>query len=519
MNNIIIPILSELRHLIATLGGNSMLSPALYDTAQVLRYTPQPDTQDQTLEWLLAQQQPDGGWGDPIAPRTRDVPTIAIILALHTADSPHAHEAMRFGQAFLRAHAPQTWTDPLPEDLPVGVELLLPHLLAIASQQGIALPLTPYAGLHRLGKRRRAGIAQRKPRAGEPAVHSWEAWGTGAGLTLQDGSGSIGHSPSATAAWLCSLRTEPTTSQRQDGAMRARDYLEQAAAATQSLLPGVMPTVWPITRFEQAFSLYHLLIAGILQHPALQSVIQAQAAQLAHALRPSGIGQSDFFRPDGDDTAVTIAILRTLGYPIDPAILDPFAIDDQYRSYPHELQPAITVTAHATHALACCGIPCPAAWQFLTNCQAADGRWKNDKWHSSWVYTTAHVMVALRVALDYNGVDPAVLHRAIAVLLMHQQPDGGWGIREATAEETAYGIIALRQVADRWPVEAALRRAEQWMLDQPLNSEARTLWIGKELYCPTRLVRILTLAATLPTMTADVRGTHPSQGQTLSVGR
>ena len=41
-------------------------------------------------------------------------------------------------------------------------------------------------------------------------------------------------------------------------------YLENAAASTGVDLPGVVPTAWPITRFEQSFALYAVLIGGFL---------------------------------------------------------------------------------------------------------------------------------------------------------------------------------------------------------------------------------------------------------------
>jgi hypothetical protein len=246
--------------------------------------------------------------------------------------------------------------------------------------------------------------------------------------------------------------------------------------------------------------LYNLLIAGVLDHPALRSIVQQQTRQLAYILGPQGVGQSDFFAPDGDDTAVAITVIHAMGYPVDITILDQFATGDRFHSYPGELQPSISVTAHAAHALACCGIPCPGSWHYLCSLQQPDGRWINDKWHSSWLYTTAQVMVALRAAMDYQGLAHQALQRAVGALLNHQRPDGGWGLPSSTAEETAYGVIALRQVAGIFAVSPALGRAEHWMLrhHQAATCETIALWVGKDTYCPRRIVRALTLATTLP---------------------
>ena len=42
-----------------------------------MRLAPPPEGVWSALNWLLGQQQPDGGWGNPAVPHTRDVPTPA----------------------------------------------------------------------------------------------------------------------------------------------------------------------------------------------------------------------------------------------------------------------------------------------------------------------------------------------------------------------------------------------------------------------------------------------------------
>src|SRR5690606_29242614 len=66
-------VVSNLRMVISNLredGG--LMSPSVYDTAQVIRFSPPREGVEQTVEWLLMQQHDDGGWGDPAAPKTRD---------------------------------------------------------------------------------------------------------------------------------------------------------------------------------------------------------------------------------------------------------------------------------------------------------------------------------------------------------------------------------------------------------------------------------------------------------------
>src|SRR5206468_11903416 len=113
-------------------------------------------------------------------------------------------------------------------------------------------------------------------------------------------------SPAATAAWLHAAAGHADLA---DACATARRYLTQAAAATGMDIPGVVPTVWPIARFEQATSLYTLLIAGLLDHPRLRDVLKPQIDDLAAAMRPNGLGFSDYFAPNGQTTAAALAVL------------------------------------------------------------------------------------------------------------------------------------------------------------------------------------------------------------------
>jgi hypothetical protein len=490
-------LLTDLRYLIADLGADGgLMGPSIYDTAQVLRLCPPAEGAWPALNWLVDQQQADGGWGDPRFPLTRDVPTLAAVLALHTYGM-RARErlAVHTGLAFLRRQAGQ-WGDSLPEELPVGVELLLPRLLDEAATAGLELPHAPYAGLIALGKRRRQMIARMNFAAGTTAVHSWEAWGSEPYASLVDGFGGVGHSPAATAAWL---RAAAGRADLVEERRMAQSYLERASAATGVGIAGVVPTAHPIARFEQAFALYALLLAGLLDHPALVTAIQPIIDELARALRPEGLGYSDLFTPDGDDTAVAIAVLRASGQPTSAAALEQFRDGDHYVAWVHELQPAVSVTAHALHALALCDAP--AAQQigpqsYLAAQQRVDGSWAGDKWNSSWYYTTTHALIALMECQHPDAVLPA-----LRALLDHQRADGGWGLQRSDSESTAYVVLALRGL-DRHGIldtdgRSALALADRWLFQQyrPFTAPTRGSWLAKEPHCPSRIDRMFELAA------------------------
>ncbi|HEY0738978.1 MAG TPA: prenyltransferase/squalene oxidase repeat-containing protein [Herpetosiphonaceae bacterium] len=505
MSHIVDTLLTDLRSLVTDLGKDGgLMGASIYDTAQVLRLYPAQERIEPAIGWLLGQQQADGGWGYAALPHARDAPTLATILALHAyTHRAEIREALHHGLAFLADHAP-IWLAPLPSDLPTGIELVLPKLLDEAASIGLAVAQQPYAALMALGERRRQRIRRMQPGPGSTPAYSWEAWGATPDPALLDPTGGVGHSPAATAAWL---RATGNDLQLVESRQLAERYLRQAAAATITPTSGVFPSVWPITRYEQAFAWYALLVAGLLKHPALADVVQPQLAELSRALQPAGLGFTDFFIADGDDTAAAIAVLQVAGYQPDLAILQQFADQDHFRTYPHELQASITTTARAIHALALAGEDVTRWYPLLLRSQQADGRWSGDKWNSSWTYTTWHVLLALQ-----NSGYQVAMQAGGHAFVRYQHEDGGWGIgTEATAVETAYGVLALYTlIANGLRDESfvlALRRGYQWLLQeyQPGTLPCEPRWINKELFCPPRIDRVFILSALLVVALNDDR--------------
>lgn len=497
-HHVVDSLLTELRSLIRDLGQDGgLIGPSIYDTAQVIRLAPPASGVEHTLHWLVSQQQPDGGWGDPAFPRARDVPTLAALLTLTLyAISAHDRKIIQSGLTFLWQHAP-VWEGPLPDALPIAIELLLPRLLEEAAAAGLNVPRAPYAGLIALGERRRRMLAELPARASTPPAHVWEGWGVEPDPNLLDASGGVGHSPAATAAWL---RASSGRADLAEARAAAHRYLAQASAATGTGVPGVVPTVWPITRYEQTFGLYALLTGGLLDHPALADLTRWQIADLAQAFRPTGIGFSDFFMSDGDDTAAAMAVLKAAGHPINHLALERFAHHDHFCAYTGELQPSLSVTAHAVHTLMLFDPASVRAQRYLIERQLPDGRWLDDKWNGSWVYTTAQAVIALAGTAHID-----VLKRALDALLMYQHTDGGWGTAsDSINEETAYGIFALRALLPlgiaEHTIHAALERAERWMFEtyRPNQQRQYATWLGKEQYQPQRIVRVVELTATFP---------------------
>lgn len=495
-------LLGDLRLVIADLredGG--LMSPSIYDTAQALRYSPPRHGLEQTIEWLLAQQREDGGWGNPSAPRTRDIPTIASLLALNLYDDvvPTDH-ALQQGVAFLNKQVPY-WDGPLSDDLPVGAELILPRLLEEADRQGLQIPTAQYGDLLALGHRKRSQIARLNPGAGTPAAFSWEAWGADPDPDLLDESGGVGHNPAATAYWLSRARQRPDLAPE---IALAQSYLEKAAKATRADVPGVMPTAWPIDRYEQAFVLHTLLLADLLDHPALEDVVQPQLQDLAATVTSDGIGFSDYFTPDGDDTAAAVAALKGAGFPSELASLQGFRKNGHFLGYHGELQGSHSLTARAIHALLLFEEDVTSLQDFLLEQQQPDGRWLGDKWHTSWLYATLLAVFALKHSQPENE---SALALAVEAIQAAQNLDGGWGHNGISViTDTAYGALALYVLREHPGVRLhALKRAQCWLLDnyRPFEYHRAHSWLNKQQYAPYRIDWGFALSASLALLALD----------------
>jgi hypothetical protein len=473
---------------IAELGsGGGAISASIYDTAQRLRLAPTGDDAA-ALRWLSEHQAADGGWGDPAADaRARTVPTLAAALALHR----HQFAADRVTAAgFWLQQTAEAWQPPLPDDLPVGVELLLPRLLD-AAQGCLDLPFAGYAALRALGRRRMDLLATFPSTtvANGPFAHSWEGW---AGAAQRYGvvhpCNGVGCSPAASAAWLAATGDDAEfAAQRR----MLSSYLARAEQAVADPAGGLLPTAFPIDRFEQAYSLHTLAQFGLLQQPELLAAARPVLDTLAHALTAGGIGCADGFLPDADDTAAALGALSAAGYPVTFAALAGFQHGDHFATYPRELQPSVITTARAAQVMARLGVDPQAVQAWLSARQQPDGFWPSDKWNGEVLYATLQAMLALHHVPAAQGN----LQRAAMAILQRQLPDGSWG----NAEASAYALLALRLAPQQPEYLRHARRAGWHFLARHEDQSAGrvALWLAKERYCPARIANITILTALL----------------------
>lgn len=486
--------LTPLTSLIVELGREGgAVSGSVYDTAQALRWSRPPDPHP-AGSWLLRQQHADGGWGDPAVAYCRDVPTLAAVLALHAIDPQAYAQQIEAGLHIVRDNAEQ-WIDTHPAHLPVAVEWILPRLLDEAAARGLLQPTSAYDTLRSLGATRRRRLLRDGCVAGCTAAHSWEAWGNQPDAALIDRTGGIGHSPAATSYWA--VLAGPDSDERRSAGRQ--HYLQGAMGATGTGITGVFPVVWPITRFEQAFGLYGLAVSGGLAVPAIREAAMPIVRSLSNQLEAGGVGMSDAFQTDGDTSAAAWTVVQAAGVTPPRRVLEPYLQHGAFAAYPGELQPSLSVACRLLHtgSVGPEGVKNGIAW--VLGQQYGDGRWPEDKWNASWLYSAWHALLACRGRSSESAVQ-AMAHKTITAIQEAQHPDGGWGARSVSrGPDTTFAIFALVAarsfpgVADQ--TLSPLRRATGWLSSAVEQDAWPATWVGKELYIPIRVDRVLAYSA------------------------
>jgi hypothetical protein len=473
-------------------GGS--ITPSVYETAQVLRFSPHLVEAENVTNWLLHRQQPDGGWEHPEAPLYRIVPTLAAVLALH--EQGRGRQARAAAEAGVRYLAAQTQViDPSSAQyLPVAMELILPRLLDDAEAAGIALPRGRFQHIDELRQLRLALIGRFASAPNSPPMFSWEAWGTEACPELVGAIGGVGHSPAATAWWL---RLDGGHQLATGARERAQAYLAAASQAGGAGIRGVVPGPWPMNRFEQSFVLHMLVISGLAARREIAGAFAPQMRDLQSLLtRNRGVGFSDCFSPDGDDTAAAVGVLAVCAEQVDGELLAPFRRPDHFVGYPFEMHIAHTVTARATQALGALGYDVEPWRRAIVAGQQPDGWWRSEKWNRSRLYGTL-------IALSALPPGPCPVKAAAARgFLQQQQADGGWGCFGAsTPVETAFGILALWRIAqdtgiERDCLEAIVYAHNYLRVHGALQGVgAHRMWISKDLYSARRIDQAVILSA------------------------
>ncbi len=534
--------------------GGGRISASAYETAWVALVRHPEDPQrlafPASLDWLPRHQRRDGTWGPPFPHCV--IPTMAALLALRRAPEPTdaLQAAAARGLRALRRILPR-WSADAAGDTPF-FEFLILNLAAELERVDVHLDV-PDRDL--LLARREAKLA-RLPLdalyAGHSSLlHALEVFGPALDFrrlrAARSPSGDYGCSPSATAAVL----------------LHAPEWDEAAAHWLRHLEveseragdPGAMATSHPADVFEAAWALHLLRLGGLTASPATDATAARIRGWLRGALGPGGAGFSRLggLPCDADDTALVLAVLNDAGEAADLAPLDAFERDSHFVSYDGERTASTSTNAHVLDALLSATTLAPPSAavhavrplagahpglspdervrkvvRYLLAEGSPEGCWE-DKWHLSPYYATLSCALALgRYSAQIlqgghggNGgeVEAALvrerLEATLAWLARTQRPGGGWGVRGATLEETAYGMLAatgLLRLAlrrDDAKYRSMVQGARGYLhrqLGKMAGREAAAvhapsvltmprLWVDKTLYAPPRVIRAAVLSA------------------------
>ncbi|GAB3476923.1 prenyltransferase/squalene oxidase repeat-containing protein [Amycolatopsis cihanbeyliensis] len=483
-----------------------LFSPSVYETARLLALAPSLPGHAGRIEFVLAEQRPDGTWGGPDGYRL--VPTLsaieALLRTLHRAETPPRRDRVASATARGLVAIARTVNGGRAMSLPdtVAVEVIVPGLIADINRQ---LGPEPPAGLEEWRGHRFPMPGGAKPDllhalretvrqgSGLPAklLHSLEIIGAPArGVPFAGPTEhGVGCSPAATATWLGA----EVIRQGRHPCLR---YLEAVQGPE-----GAVPVASPLDLFERSWILSTLASVG-LDLPTHGELADSVHAALDESGAAGGVG----LPPDADDTATALYALALLGRPREPYGLWDYRAGRHFHCFPAERTPSTTANAHvlqafgawlatrpANHARYAAALPGLIAW--LCEQQRSDGSWQ-DKWHASPYYATACCATALA---GYGGSAgrPAV-RDAVDWVLLNQHGDGSWGRWGGSYEETAYAVrILLSTKVPRTgdAIARAAARGARLLLRWNPDTAHPPLWHDKDLYAPIRIVRAEGLAA------------------------
>lgn len=462
--------------------GAGMISSAAYDTAWLARLGDiSPDLSEPALEWLRANQLPDGSWGasDLEYHHERLICTVSAINALARYGNPSDARRVERGQATLGR-----WMSGFVNDYAgatIGFELLIPTLLDEAKGLGMLNGNVNHV-LYEYAAQRVVKLSRLPDKAinrNVTVAFSSELVGLGGmGLLdidhLQEANGSVAYSPAATAFFALHVRP---------GDPAALSYLHHVAQ------DGGAPTITPIDIFEICWTLWNVLQAGPPDDD-LRALAQPHLDALEAAWWDGqGAGScSGLSLIDGDDTAVVTEVLARFGRRIDLDAIRHYEGEDHFICFPMEANPSISTNIHILGALRAAGFEAehPTVKKVLTFLRHSkrNGTYWFDKWHASPYYPTSHAVIAM------IGYDDALAEQAIRWIVETQAPDGSWGFFTPTAEETTYcvqALLAWKRHANTVP-DGVIEKGVQWLAEHS-EPPYPMLWIGKSLYCPREVVR------------------------------
>jgi len=480
------------------------MGPSPYDIAWLARLKEPPNGEPrwpELVEWLIANQKEDGSWGGKIVYyHDRIICTLASTIALHeNKHFPGAQQATRRAEQYLWHHLHMLPRDPF--EL-VGFELIFPTLLIEARKQGLDVPnhTCGYGKIQTDKLRLIPPEMLYSPKIS--TVHSLEFLGEDGDvdkLRRAITHGSLGNSPAATAYYLLLAKTEDT---------EAISYLEGMLREA-----GKVVYLYPFATFELAWALNNLSFSGL---PIKRFTNQQILEDLNKEINPSGVGLDPTFGiPDADTTSVSLYLLASVDYDIDSTILLRFEDKQKgfFRTYSYERNPSVSTNTHALQALRILNdYPNKQDVKDKIVLMLIASRKFNiywvDKWHASPYYATAHTLIELLKVGDFLA---NICSDTVDWIVHTQNKDGSWGFfGVGTMEETAYALTTLLHYYNHYrsvDFEIVQKGADYLASNYKRDTLYPELWLGKDLYSPTDVVRSSILAALI--LYEEVTGRSP----------
>jgi halimadienyl-diphosphate synthase len=464
--------------------GIGRISPSAYDTAWIARLQSQmPEQSSAALDWLRANQLPDGSWGasEFFHYHDRMACTLSAVNAFQQAGAHDDKNRIHSGLEFLVKNSKKMDLNPV--GATVGFEMIAPTLLEDVKTNGYGNCLSLNGNGAAARQRKLKNIPSHMISRHTTMAHSAEMVGDDGKHIIDwddllEENGSVGFSPAATSYFVMS---------QGEGTQEAVKHL------TDIFQDGNLPTVSSIDLFETTWSLWNFQVA----YPSLDpSIISSHLDFIESCWTEVGTSFASGYTPkDGDDSSMAYDVLVRGGRNPDLSGVLHYEDVSVFRCYANESDPSISTNVHVLGALQQAGLECDDSsvqktLKYLKEKQHPDGWWL-DKWHTSPYYPTAHFIIA---GAGYCAND--MVSKAVSWIANTQNKNGSWGYIIPTAEETAYSLQALAYYKRLgYPVDTnILKRGKSWLLDH--QEEIYTsLWVGKSLYSPVKVLASTVLSA------------------------
>ncbi|RAH55298.1 ent-kaurene synthase [Aspergillus piperis CBS 112811] len=449
--------------------GLSSMAPSIYDTAWLAMVEKKKDEGYEwvfptSFEYLLREQTDDGGW-DPLEGVTKRH-TIHFTVELIVPVLLHLLSEEGVGFEF-----------PAKEDLLSKYAAATSIDISWLYQGPCSIPLFSLEGFVRQLEWNKLGSLV-----------------TSAGITA---------SPASAAAYLI---YSPTWSDECEA------YLRHIVSQGQGKGNGGAGGVYPLEVFEPCWVLSTLLESGFtVDNLGTENV--GDLIELIHRSMPHGVaGATNTFLPDADDTARALMVLNNNGYEVSHAnLIKNFEGEDCFETFDDRMPQRVTSVSVNGNVLNCLlSSPDPSAYtpQIEKIAKFMCTKWSkekmlNDHWNFSEYHGIMHMaqsLVPVRVLWDQGCLPgltediiqdriPQYLQEVLNRVICGQNDDGSWGNMHG-AEETAYAIIALAQLAshaaiasDYSKADLAIAKGKQFLLETwTMGQKPDRIWTGKVMH-------------------------------------